>query len=526
MARSGKQPELTPTEQFLQLGEALLRQAREPNILAYQPHDKQKLFHQADDYIRLYIGGNRSGKSYAAVVEDIWWATGTHPYLSTPPPPVRGRVVAVDLLKGVDLIILPLFKRLCAPSMLKGGSWEEAYSEAKRTLTFANGSTIEFMSYEMKTEKFAGTSRHFIHFDEEPPRDIYEECSARLVDVEGSAWISMTPVLGLTWVYEKLYKPVNDDPNKIVIFESEERGSVYRSEAIETTIIEVNTDDNPYLTERGKSRYFGTLDDDDREARKRGAFVQRSGLVFKVFDTKTHVIPPVPNPAEAFRGWAIYASVDHGWNNPTAWLWHAVAPDGRVVTFGEHYASEMTIAQHAQVVYGKEKMWGITPELRTGDPAMKQTSAITGTSVATEYSNLGIYLALDSVPRSTDIGLAKMQEYFRIRNGRPTWLITEDCVNFIRELKALHFKRFVNTKTRFENNEHEEIQKKDDHTYDSARYFATFLPDLTPIEDALPQEPVPANGVLDYDKALWRAHVNSLAHSEQTEWRVIERFDS
>jgi hypothetical protein len=26
-----------------------------------------------------------------------------------------------------------------------------------------------------------------------------------------------------------------------------------------------------------------------------------------------------------------------GWNNPTAWLWHAVGPNGDIVTFAEHY---------------------------------------------------------------------------------------------------------------------------------------------------------------------------------------------
>ena len=33
------------------------------------------------------------------------------------------------------------------------------------------------------------------------------------------------------------------------------------------------------------------------------------------------------------------AALRRRWNNPTAWLWHAVAPDGRIYTFGEHYRS-------------------------------------------------------------------------------------------------------------------------------------------------------------------------------------------
>ena len=508
---------------FRAMSEQISLQAREPNILAYQPHAKQEAFHRSEDYIRLYIGGNRSGKTFGTVAEDIWWASGTHPYQRTPPTPIRGRVVAVDLLQGVNSIILPLFARLMAPSMLINGSWEDSYS-SDRILTFSNGSFIEFMSYEMKLEKFAGTSRHFIHYDEEPPKPIYDECQARLVDTEGHAWLSMTPVEGITWVHADLYKPTNTAVDKQLIIPGDDyRGSVYRSPATETTVVEVSMGENPHLSEKARERFFRGMDEETRAAREKGAFVQVGGKIFKSFTKEDHVIPQVLNPAVAFRGWELYMSIDHGWANPTAVLWHAVSPTGEVVTFGEHYKSEMTIKEHADIIKAKEAAWGIAVPNRTGDPAMKQTTAVTGTSIAFEYSEQGIYLALEGVPRDVETGLARMQQYFRVpKGGKPKWRITEDCVNFINEMENLHAKLWVSKKARFENNKQEGVHKKDDHAFDSARYFCTWLPDLAPLADE--QAPDPLNGrspVERYDEALVRLSQNM---QDRTEWTVVETF--
>ena len=46
------------------------------------------------------------------------------------------------------------------------------------------------MSSDQDLQKFAGTSRHFVHFDEEPPEPVYEECRARLVDTNGDIGLS------------------------------------------------------------------------------------------------------------------------------------------------------------------------------------------------------------------------------------------------------------------------------------------------------------------------------------------------
>lgn len=240
---------LTPNEAMLRMAEMLKEGSRAPNIGKYKPHEKQYQFHSSRKKKKLYIGGNRSGKTTGGVTEAIWRATCTHPYRPelNALGPTRGRVVAVDFLKGVDQIIIPQYKQWVKPSMLRGGSWHTAWESQAKVLTFANGSTIEFMSYEQGLDKFAGTSRHWIHFDEEPPKTIWTECLARLVDTNGEYWITMTPVEGITWIYDDLYEPNVDLPQV----------------EKQVEIIQINTLENPYLSEEGVQNLMDSMDEED-----------------------------------------------------------------------------------------------------------------------------------------------------------------------------------------------------------------------------------------------------------------------
>lgn len=450
---------LDRTLMLKELQEGIKRQANRPNLYAYVPHMKQRAFHKSEKHKKLYIGGNRSGKTTGGVVEDIFWAIGRHPFRKVPDAPTRGRVVAVDFIQGVEKIILPEFQRWIPPSFLINGSWEQSYSKSLRTLTLTNGSFIEFMSYDQDLDKFAGTSRHWTHYDEEPPKHIYNECEARLIDMNGSSWLTMTPVEGMSWVFDDLFNPgQNGDPN--------------------IEVIEVDMAENPHVGAEARERYLGTLDADERKAREHGHFVQLGGRVFKQFTKEYHVIEPYVPPLD----WEWYVSIDHGFNNPTAMLWHAVSKDDEVVTFSEHYKSEMTIAEHAAVFHARNAALGRAPDVICGDPAMHQRSAITGTSIIQEYADHGVYISTDGIPRDVATGVNRMTQYLRLDpDNKAKWKVTENCDALINEMLRLRWKTWSNRKMQYENNKHEQIHKKDDHACDSARYFFTLLPDLGPI---------------------------------------------
>lgn len=450
-----------------------------PNILAYKPYPEQHRFHTCDAFGRYISGGNRGGKTNSVVSEAIWWATDTHPYLKRPKSwgrgPLSQRFIVVDVEKGVNQIILPKLKELVPKSYLIDGSFDRSWDAKSLIFTFANGSTIDFLTHGMTLDKQGGVPRHIIYFDEIPPQSVFIEAMMRLIDFGGWWVIAATSVEGMGWTYDEIVEKVM----------SGELTEKFGPEA-QVELFVMTQDMNPFLagTKESRSRYYIGQSDEEIRIRRDGEFVAKTGLVFPVFKTETHVIEPMM-PS---RDWEWYSSVDFGWNNPTAWLWHAVSPDGDIVTFAEHYQSRMTIPEHATTVLMREAAWGKSPEARVGDPHGDQTLGNTGLSMIAEYAERGIYIGTHGIPRgpgSVSIGIEKMQQYLQVRKRtrwgehRPKWVITSNCVNLIRELKRLRWASYDSAKRAYERNALDEVHKKDDHAFDSARYFATLQPNLS-----------------------------------------------
>lgn len=464
-----KKKEVEDTDPVALLIAGLNDSARKPNNLMYRPHEKQLQFHGSAKKGRQYIGGNRSGKTTGGINEDIWWLLGTHPYLKTPEPPVIGRITTVDFKNGAEKIIIPNLAQWIPPSALINGSWTDSYNGATHTLHLANKSELEIMSYDQELEKFAGVPRHFIHFDEEPPQDIFQECQARLVDYGGRWWMTMTPVEGMTWTYDMIFQDAESGQNPLI------------------DVIKVKITDNTYLkTDAILDLLAGYANDEEQQRiRGTGEYIAIGGLVFKHFNPEKHVVPPRIPPKE----WTHYVSLDAGYNNPTAVYWHAVDPkSGAVITYHEHYKSEMTTFQHSEVINeynAKLRSLGIIPFLHIADPAIEQRQQTTGHSIRIEYANYGINFALGK-ERNINAGLDKMNEYHRTY----MWFVTEDCPCLLREFKTYKRSQYATSKLRDKNNKKEEPQKKNDHGCDSCRYFFSFMPDLNIPKD----KPTPTQG--------------------------------
>lgn len=445
------------------LTNALRKQAIEPNMLGYKPHPKQDIFHKGNGYGRWFLGGNRSGKSVAGVIEDLWWATKRHPHRRIPEHvQIRGRVVGVDFPNGVEATLFPIFKRWVLPSDLRDGSWEASYDKRERALHFTDGSFIEFKSSDQEVDKHSGTSRHFIHFDEEPPKAIFDENMLRLVDTGiGAWWITMTPVLGMTWMYDTLFEPEEPLPEGLL------------------DIIQVEMDENPHISKEEKGKALAFLDAGGKAAREKGTFVPRGGRVFKEYFEQTHCIqsakwlPP--------RDWSVYTSTDYGLRVPSAHLYHAVSPDGiTIVTFHEFYGTERLIKDWASDMLEFEDEHGLEIFARTGDPNMKIRNGHDGTSILHEYAEHGIFIGTETVPKDPSIGIQRMTQRFTVNplTNEPYWTLSTQCKNFNRELKRLRWETYASPKLDDLNNARETVHKKNDHAFDSAKYFATFMHDL------------------------------------------------
>ena len=516
----------TPTaeELFGLVVQELDHSIHQPNIFGFgqKEYPEQQRFHMSLKLGRFVSGGNRGGKTDATVVDAIWTATDTHPYRMRPEAwgtgPVQLRFVVVDVSKGIEQIILPKMKRWIPKSYLIDGSWDKSWDSKNFIITFKNGSTIDFVTWGMDMMKLGGVPRHGMYFDEEPPQHIFNECMMRLVDYNGYWVIAATPTKGMGWTFDLLWEPAQNDPAM--------------AEMVDTFTL--SAAQNPYIqtTADGMNFYMMGMDKEEREVREKGSFVARSGLVFPDFSVETHVVPPFIPP----RDWEWYSSADFGMNNPTAWLWHAVSPEGNIVTFAEHYEDHMIVEEHARIVHERETAWGREPDMRVGDPAGNQKYGTTGTSYLMEYSLRGIYIQTEGIPHDAMIGIEKMQQYIQLRptpegGVAPTWTITSNCHNLIRELKKLRWKTYSSEKVAYELNKREEVHKKDDHAFDSTKYFFTTRPDLRPSQQVSQSDKVPTT--LSYQEMLVRLSAdesvefvdNQVSENFGDGWETTESFE-
>lgn len=450
--KTGPAKELSISAMFQQ---GLTNAAGRPTIHNYVPHRKQLQFHKSIKKVKLYIGGNRSGKTVGGAAECVYWMRGESPYRKLPVGPTRGRIITVSRNEGINQLIIPQLTRWLPPSMLINGSWEDSYHKAEYLLTLSNGSTCQMMTYEQDTVKFAGDSLHYVWCDEEPPNDIYKENRLRVMDTGGSIWLTMTPVEGITWVYDDIFMPGLTGANPGIL------------------IIIIDTDENPYISQADKDEVYADLDEDELKARKKGEFVHIGGLVYKCFDPDLHVYHSEIDPSQLYN-WNQYCSMDHGLNNPTCWLWHAVHPQtGFIVTWDELYVNEMTVKEIAELYHERNRRPGRRyPDITVGDPSIRNRSAVDKLSIQKHYAIEGIGIVLGN--NDVAIGVDRVTNY--LKTGMR--IITPNCRKLISEMHRLRWKIYESSKKRHDNNPRPEIHKKNDHAPDADRYFHAMMPDL------------------------------------------------
>jgi len=435
----------------------LANAARKPSVLNYIPNEHgQTQFHKSTSIGRLLVGSNRSGKSIAGCTETVFRLMGRHPYQRVPEPPVKGRVLTVNFDSGAKQIIEPLLQQWIPPSELKNGSWDDSYNKREHILRLRNGSELEIKSHDQSLDSMAGVPRHFLWCDKNPPQDIFKESRTRLLDYNGCYFITMTPVEGMTWIYDEL---VLKDENNV-------------------ELIEISILDNPHVSEEARDMLSKDLTPEERAIRIDGKFVPKGGLILKEFKYDKHVI----NSGLPALEWVWYGSIDHGYNNPTAIYWHAVTPLGIVITFKEHYRAGWTIKMHANKIHEINRILGKVPEFFVCDPSMSQRQPTTGVSLLHEYRDAGIPV----VPGKKDVParINRMNEYFR----QDKWYITQECPNLIREFRTYSWKVYNSTKIADRSNKREEPNKKNDHGVDSCGYLFSFMPDLRPLSLELPHQ--------------------------------------
>ena len=414
-------------------------------------HEKQLAFHKCQKKNRWVFGGNRSGKTECGAVESIYMARGIHPYRENRKD-TFGWVVSLSQQVQRDVaqakILSYLNPRWIEDVIMISGKKESpeygVIDQIKIRNVFGGISTIGFKSCDQGREKFQGSSLDFVWFDEEPPKDVYDECRMCVLDRKGDIFGTMTPLKGLTFIHDEIY--LNQAENPEVWYEFMEWG------------------DNPYLDKEEVNLLTQTLTNDQLDSRRYGRFRSESGLVYTEFDENIHVIEPRELPSE----WQDTLSIDPGLNNPLSCHWYSVDYDGNVYVVEEHFEAGQTVEYHANRIkeISNRLGWKRDSSGRIGaiiDSAANQKTLASTKSVTELFYEHGIAVN-PKVNKDMFSGIQRVKQYLKVKDGQAKLYVFKNCVNLIRELKSY---RWGNG----------DLPKKiDDHSLDELRYYLMTKP--------------------------------------------------
>ena len=419
-------------------------------------HLKQVAFHKCPKKNRWVFGGNRSGKTECGAAEAVYMARGIHPYRENRQN-VFGWVVSLSQQVQRDVAQAKVLSYLNPGwiedvTMLVGKKDSLKYGvidQIRIKNVFGGTSVIGFKSCDQGREKFQGASLDFVWFDEEPPKDVYDECKMRVLDKRGDIFGTMTPLKGLTFIHDEIYLNSGNSPE--VWYEFMEWA------------------DNPYLNKDEVDLLTRTLSDDQLDSRRYGRFKASSGLVYPEFDENVHVLPsPISIPIE----WQDTISIDPGLNNPLSAHWYAVDYDGNVYVVAEWFEAGRDVEYHAAKIHEISNALSWKRDSRGKlsaliDSAANQRTLAACKSVTDLFYDCGIN-ANPKVNKDMFSGIQRVKQYLKVVGGKPKIYIFPCCVNLIRELKSYRW------------GEGENPKKQDDHCLDELRYYLMTKPENLP----------------------------------------------
>lgn len=430
---------------------------------------KHKVFFDAgSDYNeRVFMAGNRCGKSIAGAFEASCHATGNYPVWWNGrvfDHPTYGWVVGSTARATRDTAQKELLGPIGAwgtgmiPKESLGEWWAlagvpQGVDIIKVKHVSGGWSTIGFKNYEQPLSAFYGTALDWAWLDEECPQEHYNEILLRTMTTNGLVFNTFTPLQGLTPMVVRFSEKADylAGAEKLIGIpdQPDSEGRDARLEDLITTkaIIQAGWDDAPWLTEKAKQQMEADTAPHLRAARRSGRPSMGSGNVYPIaieeLLVKPFAIPPY------FK--KLYA-LDVGWNR-TAALWAAIDPASDIMYIvDEHYVAEQKPPVHAAAIRGRgEWIPGII------DPASRGRSQKDGTQLMQDYKDLGLKLL--PARNMVDSGISELWQ----RMNAGTLKIFTSCTNLCKEFVL--YRRDLRGK----------IIKENDHLMDCLRYLQNNL---------------------------------------------------
>lgn len=430
---------------------------------------KHKVFFEAGARYneRVFMAGNRCGKSVAGAYESACHATGVYPVWWAGrrfDKPTHGWAVGSTARATRDTAQKELIGPVGAwgtgmiPKDKLGKYWAlagvpQGIDIIQVRHVSGGWSTIGFKNYEQPLQAFYGTALDWVWPDEECPQEYYNEMLIRTMTTNGLIYNTFTPLKGLTPHVVRFAEQADylAGAQKLIGIpdQPKEEGEDARLEDIHTAkaIIQAGWDDAPWLSEESKVQMEADTPPNMREARRSGRPSMGSGNVYPIA-IESIMIEPFKIPDYFKRLYAL----DVGWNR-TACLWAAIDPQTDIIyIYDEYYVGEQPPPVHAAGIRARGS-WlpGVI------DPASRGRSQADGRQLIQDYKDLGLHLhpAINNVDAGISIGWQRMTS--------STVKVFNTLQNFAKEFVL------------YRRDDRGRIVKENDHLMDCFRYVMNNL---------------------------------------------------
>jgi phage terminase large subunit-like protein len=271
-------------------------------------------------------------------------------------------------------------------------------------------STLRFKYYEQGRQKWQGPPVEVVWFDEEPPPDIYAEGLARTIATQGMAYLTFTPLLGMSQVVQSfLVAPTPDqhDTNMTI-------------------------DDALHIPAEERERIIASFPAHEREARARGVPTLGSGRIFPIAEEQITV-----DAFEIPSHWAQIGGLDFGWDHPFAAVKLAWDRDADVVYVTAAYRSKQeTPPIHAAAI----RPWADWLPWAWPHDGLQHDKG-SGDQLAELYRSQGLGMLperamFDDGTNGVEAGVADMLT--RMQSGR--WKVFRHLTDWFEEFRLYHRK--------------------------------------------------------------------------------------
>lgn len=388
---------------------------------------------------RLFIAGNKIGKTLAGAYETTTHALGIYPawwkgfqFKS----PIDGWIANTnwDTVRDVNqnaLIGPPASENEWGTGMIP----HSAILDIDKNQHVKNGilivkvryrdsktdySILQFKNYEQGRESFQGTDKDLVWCDEEIGVDVYGEALLRLMVRRGIMLLTYTPMHGQTALTQQFLA------GKIPSRKS----------------IQAGWDDAPHLTKEMKDEMELSIEPHLRGARMKGDPTMGVGMVYPILEERI-TVPDFEIPSHYVR----FGGMDTGWNF-TAGVWFCRNNDtGITFIYDVYKESEMPPPMHAEAFKARGPWIPLA-----GDCA--DINRMDGEQFLTVYQDLGLHTLELPDKRSKNANIQKI--WVALSTGKLK--VFKSCAKWFEEFRLYH------------RDDKGQIVKKQDHIMDATDY--------------------------------------------------------